>query len=82
MEIHPREGVMKEEKFPNTWKPSYQQVCGELWNLRRQHNREGKKKKTDYAPNHNSQQREVAQIFTSTSREQGLNREVQAACLE
>ena len=39
-------GVMKEEKFPNTRKPSHQRVCGEFWNLRGQHNREGKKKKT------------------------------------
>ena len=25
---HPREGVVKEQKFPNTRKPSRQQVCG------------------------------------------------------
>ena len=40
MKSHPREGVVKEEKFPNTRKPSYWQVCGEFWNLRGQHNRE------------------------------------------
>ena len=57
MESHPREGVMKEEKFPNTRKPSHQQICGEFWNLRRQHNWKGKKKKkpTEYAPNCNTQ---------------------------
>ena len=33
METHPGEGVVKEEKFPNTRKPSHQQVCGEFWNL-------------------------------------------------
>ena len=57
METCPRQGVVKEEKFPNTRKPSYRQVCGEFWNLRGQHNQEGKKTPTDYVPNHNSQQR-------------------------
>ena len=38
------EGVMKEKNFPNTRKCSHQQVCGEFWNLRGQHNWEGKKK--------------------------------------
>ena len=33
---------MKEEKFPNTRKPSHLWVCGEFWNLRGQHNREEK----------------------------------------
>ena len=37
METSPREGVM-EEKFPNSRKPSDWLVCGEFWNLRRQHN--------------------------------------------
>ena len=36
---------MKEEKFPNTRKPSHRRVSREFWNLERQHNREGKKKK-------------------------------------
>ena len=43
METHPGEGVMKEEKFPTSRKPSHSRVCGEFWNLRRQHNQEGKK---------------------------------------
>ena len=42
METHPGEGLVKEEKFPNTRKPSHWQVCGEFWNLRRQHNQEEK----------------------------------------
>ena len=48
METHPREGVMKEEKFPNTRKPSHRQVCREFWNLRGEHNQEeeNEKKKT------------------------------------
>ena len=42
METHPRKGVVKEEKFPNTRKPSHLRICGEFWNLRRQHNWEEK----------------------------------------
>ena len=42
METHPGEGVLKEEKFPNTRKASHWQVCGEFWNLRGQHNEEEK----------------------------------------
>ena len=46
------------EMFPNSRKPSHQQVCGEFWNLRGQSNWEGKKKKpTEYAAIHNSQWR-------------------------
>ena len=30
METPPREGVVKEEKFPNSWKPSHQWVGGEF----------------------------------------------------
>ena len=43
MKIHPGEGVMKEKKFLNSRKPSQSWVRGEFWNLRGQHNREGKK---------------------------------------
>ena len=45
MEIHPGEGVMKEEKFPNSRKPSHWWACGEFWNLRGQDNWDRKKKK-------------------------------------
>ena len=56
------ERVVKEEKFPNTRKPSHRWVCGEFWNLRGQHNQEdlkqtNKKTPTEYVPNHNSQQK-------------------------
>ena len=34
---------MKEEKFPHSRKSSHRRVCGEFWNLRRQHNWEEKK---------------------------------------
>ena len=33
---------LKEEKFPNTRKPSHQRVCGVFWTLRGQHKREEK----------------------------------------
>ena len=36
MENHTGEGVVKEEKFTNTRKPSQRHVCGEFWNLRGQ----------------------------------------------
>ena len=45
-ETHPGEGVVKEEKFPNSRKPFHWWVCGEFWNLRGKHNQEGKKKQT------------------------------------
>ena len=57
METHPGEGVVKEEMFPNIRKPSHWWVCKEFWNLRGQHNQQGKnknKKPTDYTPNCNS----------------------------
>ena len=41
METHPRKEVVK-KKFPNTRKPSHQEVCGVFWNLRGQHNQEEK----------------------------------------
>ena len=86
MEIHPRKGVLKEEKFPNTRKPSHWQLCGEFWNLRGQHNRE--EKQTNKQTNNpqiicltTTPSREVAQTLTSASSEQGLNREARAALL-
>ena len=73
---------MKEEKFPNTRKSSHPQVCGEFWNLRVQHNWEEKKKpnprnmRLTAAPSG-----EVAQMLTSATSEQRLNREVHIAFL-
>ena len=40
---HPAKGLMK--KFLNSRRPSYSWVFGEFWNLRGQHNWEGKEKK-------------------------------------
>ena len=58
METCSGEGVVKKEKFPHNRNPSHRWICGEFWNLRGQHNWEGKKKtKTEYMPNHNCQQR-------------------------
>ena len=49
---------MKEEKFPNTRKPSHKRVCGEFWNLGGQDNWEEKKREpTHYTPRHDSQWR-------------------------
>ena len=45
METHHGKGVVKEEKFPNSRKPSHWWVCGEFWNLKGQQNLDGKKKK-------------------------------------
>ena len=43
MEIHPGKVVLKKkDKFTNTRKHSLQRVCGKLWNLRGQNNREEK----------------------------------------
>ena len=79
------------EKFPHSRKPSHWQVCGELWNLRGQHNRQEKKKKKihthiEYAPNCNSQQRsspDACICYQQARAEQGggLNREARAALL-
>ena len=62
METRLREGVVKEEKFPNARKPSHWQVCGEFRNIRGQHNWEEKKKKEKthrYRPNGNSHWRSI-----------------------
>ena len=79
METHPREGVVKGEKFLNTRKPSHWLVCGEVQTLRGKHNREDKNP-TDYAPNHNSQQRSSPDTRSATSK-WGLNRAVRVHCL-
>jgi len=42
MELRPRKGVLKREKFPNTRKHSHYRVCAEPWKHREQHNREEK----------------------------------------
>ena len=52
------EGVVKEEQFPHSKKPSHRRACGEFCNLGGQHNQEKKTKKhTDYAPNYDCQRR-------------------------
>ena len=74
---------MKEEKFPNTRKPSHQWVCGEFWNLRGQHNWEEKGNTKNPQTTHltATPSGEVAQILTTASSKQGLNREVPAVLL-
>ena len=72
---------MKEEKLPHSRKPSHRWVCGEFWNLRGQHNQEKEKKKK--TPQNTcltaTASRDVAQMLTSATSEQGLGREAQAA---
>ena len=77
---------MKEEKFPNTRKPSHWRVCGKFWNLRGQHNWEGKQTNTQTTTPQimrltTTPSGEVAQMLPSATSEWGLNREVQAALL-
>ena len=81
METHPGEGVVKEEKFLNTRKPSHWRVCGDFWNLRGQHNgaKKKKKKKTQNMCLTSTANGEVAQKLTTATSERGLGREVQAA---
>ena len=82
METHPREGVLKEEKFPNTRKPSHWQVCGEFWNLRGQHNQEEKRKNNPQNTHlTTTPSGELAQMLVPASSKWGLNREAQAALL-
>ena len=84
METHPREGVMKEEKFPSTRKPSHWQVCGKFRNLRGNITSRKTKTKTNTPQNMwltATPSREVAQTLASTTSEQGLNREEWVACL-
>ena len=76
METCPSEGVVKEEKFPNTRKPSHCQVCGNFWNLKGQHNQEGGKKSQNMRPTA-TPSKEVAQTLASATSEWGLNREAQ-----
>ena len=81
METHPGVGVMKEEKFPNTRKPSHWQVCGEFWNLRGQHNLQKKKKKKNPQNMHltATPSREVAQMLVLATSDRGLDREARVA---
>ena len=71
---------MKEEKFPNTRKPSHWWVCGDIWNLRGQRKWE-EKQKTQNTRLTTTLSGEVAQTLASATSEQGLNMEVQVACL-
>ena len=58
IETRPGEGVVNEDKFPNSRKYSHGHVCGEFWNLRGQHDEEKEKnnnKHTECTPNCNCQ---------------------------
>ena len=72
METRPGEGAVK--KFPNTRKPSHQRVCGEFWNLRGQHNQEGKKNKmkpTELLALTTTFSGEIAHTLTTATSERG-----------
>ena len=75
---------MKEEKLPNTRKPSHQWVCGEFYDLRGEHNRE-EKDKNQKSPQITcltaTPSGEIAQKLVSITSKWGLNREVWSACL-
>ena len=79
METHPGEEVVKEEKFPDSRKPSHRWVCGEFWNLRGQQNQEEKTPQNMCLTTTPS--REVAQMLVSGTSKWGLDGEAQAACL-
>ena len=76
---------MKEEKFPNTRKPSHRWVCGEFWNLRGQHNKKETNKQTNQPPQilclNTTPSTEVALMLACTNCTQGLSKEARAACL-
>ena len=84
METCPGKGVLKEEKFTNSRKPSRWRLCGQFWNLRGLHNQEEKKKNkkpTEYTPNRNFQRR--SSLVTGMHPAPaigGLDREAWAAC--
>ena len=71
------------KKFPNSMKPTHRWAHGEFWNLRGQHNQEGKHTHTHTHTQNRLltaiASRKVAQMHASTTSEQGLDREVLAA---
>ena len=83
METQPREGVVKEKKFPHSMKPSHRLVYGEFWSLRGQHNQERKKEnpQNTHLTSNTSREGEVAQMLTSNISELGVGRQARAALL-
>ena len=72
---------MKEEKFPNSWKPSHLWMWGfgiSEGNIKWE---KGKKISTEQGPNHNSQWKSSPDTYVSATSGQGLDREVWVACL-
>ena len=76
---HPREGVVKEQKFPNTRKPSRQQVCGSFGISEGNITGREKRKNPQNMRLTATASREVTQRLMSTTSEQRLDREAQAA---
>ena len=70
METCPGEGVVKEEKFPNSRKPSHQQVCGSFGISEGNITGRGKKKKNPQSTHlTKTPSREVAQTLASVTSE-------------
>ena len=72
---HPGEGIVNEVKLLPSGKPSHRQVCGEFWNLRRQHNWE-KENKIQNMSLTVTASREVTQMLVSATTMWGFDREV------
>ena len=81
METCPREEVVKEEKFPNTRKPSRLRVCGNFGSSEGNIIGRGKKKTPQNMRLIATPSGEVAQTLASATSKQGLNREAWAALL-
>ena len=84
METRPGEGVVKEEKFPNSRKPSHRRVCGSFGisegnkTGRQTHTHTHTHTHTKYVPNCNCQWRSSP---GARIRHQGLDKEARAASL-
>ena len=79
METCSGERGVKEEKFPYNRKPCHRPFCGELWNLRGQYKMGGGEQNPQNMHVTATNSGEGAQMFVSTTRESGLDREVWAA---
>ena len=81
METHPGEGVVKEEKFPNSRNPSHWQVSGSLGISEGNITRRVEKKNTENMHLSTTTNREVPQMLTSTTCEWELDRKSLTECL-
>ena len=77
---------MKEEKFPNSRKPSHRRVCGSFGisegNITRRKTKQNRKQPQNNMHLTATPRGEAAQRVASATSKRGLNREVQAALLQ